>query len=173
MGACCSVLNQDNGRGSASSRVDGLKFSNRREQSANRLGNKNSSPNQGLRGIEQTRDRQQTTPNKIVPIRNQEHQSAVTDVIKTRGGEPSHNPSVDYKVEFLDACEESTIGESLLPLTNDDDFCPTCLDGYDENNPKINTQCKHHYHLSCILEWMERSNTCPICDQEMAFEERY
>lgn len=45
--------------------------------------------------------------------------------------------------------------------------CPTCLEEYDEENPKIITKCEHHFHLSCILEWMERSDTCPVCDQEM------
>ncbi|KVH95397.1 Zinc finger, RING/FYVE/PHD-type [Cynara cardunculus var. scolymus] len=41
---------------------------------------------------------------------------------------------------------------------------------YDEENPKIITKCEHHFHLSCILEWMERSDTCPVCDQEMEVE---
>jgi E3 ubiquitin-protein ligase RHF len=27
------------------------------------------------------------------------------------------------------------------------------------------TQCKHEYHLQCILEWSQRSNECPICWQ--------
>ncbi|PWA72617.1 Zinc finger, RING/FYVE/PHD-type [Artemisia annua] len=45
--------------------------------------------------------------------------------------------------------------------------CPTCFEEYDEENPKIITKCEHHFHLSCILEWMERSDTCPVCDQEM------
>ncbi|XP_076961138.1 putative E3 ubiquitin-protein ligase RHB1A [Bidens hawaiensis] len=45
--------------------------------------------------------------------------------------------------------------------------CPTCLEEYDEENPKIITKCDHHFHLSCILEWMERSETCPMCDQVM------
>ncbi|XP_071708126.1 probable E3 ubiquitin-protein ligase RHB1A [Rutidosis leptorrhynchoides] len=45
--------------------------------------------------------------------------------------------------------------------------CPTCFEEYDEDNPKIITKCEHHFHLSCILEWMERSDTCPVCDQEM------
>lgn len=52
----------------------------------------------------------------------------------------------------------------------EEDVCPTCLEEYDDQNPKIITKCNHHYHLSCILEWMERSNTCPICNQEMDFE---
>ncbi|CAA0820760.1 RING-H2 finger B1A [Striga hermonthica] len=53
---------------------------------------------------------------------------------------------------------------------NDEDCCPTCLEEYDAENPKIMTKCKHNFHLSCILEWMERSETCPICDQEMIYE---
>ena len=77
---------------------------------------------------------------------------------------------------------------------DEEDVCPTCLEGkivccifsifshsfhicfiiyfllqyiteYDSENPKIMTKCNHHFHLSCILEWMERSDTCPICDQ--------
>lgn len=40
-----------------------------------------------------------------------------------------------------------------------------CIADYDTENPRIVTKCKHHFHLSCILEWMERSDTCPICDQ--------
>ncbi|KAK1418674.1 hypothetical protein QVD17_27820 [Tagetes erecta] len=54
----------------------------------------------------------------------------------------------------------------------EEDICPTCFEEYDAENPRIVTKCKHQFHLSCILEWMERSNTCPICSQEMHFETR-
>ncbi|XP_075488798.1 putative E3 ubiquitin-protein ligase RHB1A isoform X2 [Primulina tabacum] len=60
--------------------------------------------------------------------------------------------------------------EPLPVSTYEDDPCPTCLEEYDKENPKILTKCCHHFHLSCILEWKERSNTCPICDQEMIYE---
>ncbi|KAL8062735.1 hypothetical protein ABFX02_02G167100 [Erythranthe guttata] len=62
---------------------------------------------------------------------------------------------------------------SVSPIEEEDgeeDACPTCLEEYDEENPKITTKCNHHFHLSCILEWMERSDTCPICNQEMIYE---
>ncbi|MFS8031655.1 putative transcription factor C2H2 family [Helianthus anomalus] len=36
---------------------------------------------------------------------------------------------------------------------------------YNEENPKIITKREHHFHLSCILERIERSDTCPVCDQ--------
>lgn len=61
--------------------------------------------------------------------------------------------------------------ESALSMLDDDDVCPTCLDGYTEENPRITTGCGHNFHLACIYEWMERSNRCPICDKEMIFSE--
>ncbi|CAI5977666.1 unnamed protein product [Closterium sp. NIES-65] len=47
----------------------------------------------------------------------------------------------------------------------DEDCCPTCLEGYTEENPRITTECAHHFHLGCIYEWMERSNLCPVCSK--------
>ncbi|CAL5381985.1 unnamed protein product [Camellia sinensis] len=52
-----------------------------------------------------------------------------------------------------------------VSATEEEDVCPTCLEEYDAENPKIITKCNHDFHLSCILEWMERSDTCPICNQ--------
>lgn len=52
----------------------------------------------------------------------------------------------------------------------EEDVCPTCFEDYDAENPRIITKCNHQFHLSCILEWMERKGTCPICSQEMDFE---
>ncbi|KAM7472222.1 hypothetical protein LguiA_010405 [Lonicera macranthoides] len=65
---------------------------------------------------------------------------------------------------------EVDILKSNVPMTEEEDVCPTCLEDYDEENPRISTKCNHHFHLSCILEWMERSDTCPICNQDMEFE---
>lgn len=38
-------------------------------------------------------------------------------------------------------------------------------------NPRIVTTCQHHFHLACIYEWMERSQTCPMCGKSMHFNE--
>ncbi|XP_022735658.1 E3 ubiquitin-protein ligase At3g02290-like [Durio zibethinus] len=56
-------------------------------------------------------------------------------------------------------------------LSEDEDVCPICLEEYIPENPKIVLQCSHGYHLSCIYEWMERSESCPICDKMMIFDE--
>lgn len=61
--------------------------------------------------------------------------------------------------------------ESILILPEDEDNCPICLEEYDKENPRIDTICEHHYHLCCILEWMERSDNCPMCDKEVVLYE--
>lgn len=53
----------------------------------------------------------------------------------------------------------------------DEDVCPTCLEAYGEENPKIFAGCGHSFHLACIYEWLERSKTCPVCGQKMQFNE--
>ncbi|XP_031492344.1 E3 ubiquitin-protein ligase At3g02290-like [Nymphaea colorata] len=58
-----------------------------------------------------------------------------------------------------------------FPSSEDEDVCPTCLEEYTPEDPKIITQCSHHFHLGCIYEWMERSESCPVCGKEMIFNE--
>lgn len=60
---------------------------------------------------------------------------------------------------------------STLSLADDDEHCPTCLEAYTVENPKIMTKCQHHFHLACIYEWLERANTCPVCFRVMSFDE--
>ncbi|XP_072992249.1 E3 ubiquitin-protein ligase At3g02290-like [Typha latifolia] len=57
----------------------------------------------------------------------------------------------------------------VITSSEDEDVCPTCLDEYTPENPKIVAKCSHHFHLSCIYEWMERSDSCPICGKDMEF----
>lgn len=59
----------------------------------------------------------------------------------------------------------------IYASSEDEDICPTCLEEYTKENPKIMTKCSHHFHLGCIYEWMERSDNCPVCGKEMDFDE--
>ncbi|XP_059459103.1 probable E3 ubiquitin-protein ligase RHB1A [Corylus avellana] len=66
--------------------------------------------------------------------------------------------------------EIPNLNEHNVSAAEEEDVCPICLEEYDAENPSLITRCEHHFHLSCILEWMERSDACPICDQEMTFD---
>ncbi|XVE57919.1 hypothetical protein DITRI_Ditri04bG0128300 [Diplodiscus trichospermus] len=78
----------------------------------------------------------------------------------------------DTEIESPKGLEELSKPVELIVYTKEEeeDVCPTCLEEYDAENPKIITKCEHHFHLACILEWMERSDTCPVCDKEMIFD---
>eukprot|EP00249_Psilotum_nudum_P020399 c27683_g2_i1 orf=517-1203(+) len=89
-------------------------------------------------------------------------------------GMSQRQTEVDYGEQASEKCQSmKSIGrvESLMSLGDDEDICPTCLDGYNDENPKISTECGHSFHLSCIYEWMERSKHCPVCGKEMIFNE--
>lgn len=104
-----------------------------------------------------------------------------TELLLSPAGE-TYMPSVDLKdkdckgevdcingspkVQEQEDDDSKSKGAKTLP-NDEEDVCPTCLEEYDLENPRIITKCEHHFHMSCILEWMERSNTCPICDQIM------
>ncbi|XP_062106438.1 E3 ubiquitin-protein ligase At3g02290-like [Humulus lupulus] len=60
---------------------------------------------------------------------------------------------------------------NIYTSSEEEDVCPTCLEEYTPENPKIMTKCSHHFHLGCIYEWMERSESCPVCGKVMVFNE--
>ncbi|WCJ25527.1 RING/U-box superfamily protein [Euphorbia peplus] len=67
---------------------------------------------------------------------------------------------------------KSAVGVGYIySSSEEEDVCPTCLDEYTPENPKIVTKCSHHFHLGCIYEWMERSDSCPVCGKVMVFDE--
>ncbi|KAJ4781271.1 RING/U-box superfamily protein [Rhynchospora pubera] len=61
--------------------------------------------------------------------------------------------------------------EDSYSSSEDEEDCPICLEDYTKENPKVFLQCNHDYHLSCVLEWMERSEACPVCAKVMLFNE--
>ncbi|KAI4326927.1 hypothetical protein L6164_019442 [Bauhinia variegata] len=81
----------------------------------------------------------------------------------------------DNKIQADLELDSSKDAEIQLPelakpiILEEEDGCPICLEEYDAENPKLTAKCDHHFHLACILEWMERSETCPACDQDMVF----
>ncbi|KAI8561346.1 hypothetical protein RHMOL_Rhmol04G0331800 [Rhododendron molle] len=52
-----------------------------------------------------------------------------------------------------------------------DDACSICLEPYNSDDPPSVTNCKHEYHLQCILEWSQRSKECPICWQLLVLKD--
>ncbi|XP_058070549.1 E3 ubiquitin-protein ligase At3g02290-like isoform X2 [Magnolia sinica] len=86
------------------------------------------------------------------PLRSSSYSGSLSVADKWTGSSMKHQSA---KVTSGDAY--------ILSSSEDEDVCPTCLEEYTPENPKIMTRCSHHFHLGCIYEWMERSESCPIC----------
>ncbi|XP_039045533.1 E3 ubiquitin-protein ligase RHF2A-like isoform X1 [Hibiscus syriacus] len=51
------------------------------------------------------------------------------------------------------------------------DACSICLEEFSGNDPSTVTNCKHGFHLQCILEWCQRSSQCPMCWQAISLKD--
>ncbi|XP_047163324.1 E3 ubiquitin-protein ligase RHF2A-like isoform X1 [Vigna umbellata] len=52
-----------------------------------------------------------------------------------------------------------------------DDSCSICLENFSKSDPATVTNCKHDFHLQCILEWCQRSSQCPMCWQAISLKD--
>lgn len=83
------------------------------------------------------------------------------------GGE---NDSLCAQQHKNGSCSKS--GDEIVVATNpkscdeDELMCCICLEGYNEENPILYGECKHHFHMPCLMAWKQRSNVCPMCDSE-------
>ncbi|CAN1280427.1 E3 ubiquitin-protein ligase RHF1A [Linum perenne] len=53
-----------------------------------------------------------------------------------------------------------------------EDACSICLDPFTVQDPATVTNCRHEYHLQCILDWCQRSKECPICWQLLSLKDQ-
>jgi hypothetical protein len=45
--------------------------------------------------------------------------------------------------------------------------CPVCTNGFKLDEEAKKLPCKHVFHTDCILPWLGRHNTCPMCRHEL------
>ncbi|KAM0951964.1 putative transcription factor C2H2 family [Dioscorea sansibarensis] len=51
------------------------------------------------------------------------------------------------------------------------DACSICLEDFCDSDPSTVTNCRHEFHLQCILEWCQRSSQCPMCWQAISLKD--
>ncbi|EDO29210.1 predicted protein, partial [Nematostella vectensis] len=45
--------------------------------------------------------------------------------------------------------------------------CPICLGDYEKGESTKQMPCDHLFHPGCILPWLEKTNSCPVCRHEL------
>ncbi|XP_069622750.1 E3 ubiquitin-protein ligase RNF181 [Ranitomeya imitator] len=45
--------------------------------------------------------------------------------------------------------------------------CPVCLLEFEEDETVRQLPCEHLFHSACILPWLGKTNSCPLCRDEL------
>lgn len=45
--------------------------------------------------------------------------------------------------------------------------CPICLEEFEAGERSLAIQCRHAFHYQCIVQWLARTNKCPVCRFEI------
>ncbi|KAJ6653244.1 hypothetical protein lerEdw1_009408 [Lerista edwardsae] len=70
-------------------------------------------------------------------------------------------PAAKQAVESLPAVQ-------VTPLQADKGLkCPVCLLEFDEEEVVQKMPCQHLFHAGCILPWLGKTNSCPLCRHEL------
>ena len=65
--------------------------------------------------------------------------------------------------EAVEALPTVKINESLQ--------CSVCLDDFEVGSEAKEMPCKHRFHSSCILPWLELHSSCPVCRSQLQVDE--
>lgn len=127
-----------------------------------------------------------TRYNRVPPSHRVAPSSVPRHAERTALRQRSSTPSVEDKLALCAmASQGAAIAPPPPPLVPDsnavynlledenEDVCPTCLECYEKDNPKISSTCGHSFHLQCIVAWETRSGSrfCPICAKVMEYVE--
>nr|XP_011458237.1 PREDICTED: RING-H2 finger protein ATL7-like [Fragaria vesca subsp. vesca] len=99
-----------------------------------------------------------------------------SDHLIIRGGEVIEEPIASYEANltpanrsFIHGLKKSRLDNLEEAVIRETPSCAICLDDFAESVEQLLTclPCKHHYHVNCIVPWLERNHMCPLCRYPM------
>ncbi len=76
---------------------------------------------------------------------------------------------LDVLPTFVYTNRSEITGGKDAQLDGGDRDCSICMTSFDMGDMLIALPCdeRHHFHASCIREWLQRQNSCPLCQAIM------
>ncbi|XP_054265843.1 E3 ubiquitin-protein ligase RNF181-like [Macrosteles quadrilineatus] len=54
-----------------------------------------------------------------------------------------------------------------ITVSKEEGECTICLKPWETGDSARQMPCKHTFHPQCILPWLEKTNSCPLCRHEL------
>lgn len=65
----------------------------------------------------------------------------------------------------------ATLTASLL-CKGSSAMCVVCQEAYEADDVAIQMPCLHVFHRGCLLEWLQRRNSCPMCRRQLPTDDK-
>ncbi|KAI9908528.1 hypothetical protein PsorP6_004259 [Peronosclerospora sorghi] len=107
--------------------------------------------------------------NHLTPLIEPEELSRLLRLYQEATGIVRHYVFRDYS--STNSCAFFQVDKGKLELE-----CVMCLDTFSDDNSKVRTLCncgmnRTNFHMSCLLEWLNRNVNCPVCREYLFFED--
>lgn len=70
------------------------------------------------------------------------------------------NQETDVNSRIVEKIKNNTVDPNILAKGS---CCSICLDDFDETKDIVYLDCQHIYHTECIIEWINKDTSCPLC----------
>lgn len=77
-----------------------------------------------------------------------------------------------FRIFYLETQVDVDTKFPAIPYPHDDDTeqCSVCMRLFNNKSVRVLT-CEHVFHAECIDEWIQRSETCPLCRSTIELED--
>ncbi|TPX31097.1 hypothetical protein SmJEL517_g05487 [Synchytrium microbalum] len=124
-----------------------------------------------------TADSSLSMENIIQPLVQSQHQhssSATTATSSTRWNplkwfkrRKANNKTGAISADDGSAMVDLSAIEPELVLQQSDALCVICLTEYEDGDRLRQLRCSHHFHMTCVDEWLRINKSCPLCVRDV------
>jgi len=87
--------------------------------------------------------------------------------------DPNHHGPPPAAQSEIDALPELEVTQEMIDSDNVVTDCAVCKEEFQVSEKVLKLPCDHLYHRDCILPWLERHNTCPVCRFELGTDNEF